>query len=172
MDTEIKEAMEECDWEFCEEEMENTPERIKNFVEEWQDNAFNFTTFDNPDYDQMVILEGVEFNSLCAHHLLPFHGEGYIGYIPDEEICGISKLARALDKFAHKPQTQEKLTQELADFLEGKLDPKGLMIVLKAKHDCMRIRGIKKKNSRMTTSAVRGVFENQKTKNEFLRLID
>ena len=173
LDTEkIRETLKECDWEFCEEEVENTPDRIKRFMEEWDDSDFNFTMFENPDYNEMVILKDIEFSSICAHHLLPFHGKGHIGYVPDKKICGISKLARALDKFAHKPQTQEKLTQELADFLEEKLEPQGLMIVLEAQHDCMRIRGIKKKNSQMVTSVIRGVFKEQdKTRKEFLELI-
>jgi len=166
-----REILEECDWEFNEEELKNTPDRVKRFVDEWNDNDFNFTMFDNPDYDEMIVLKDIEFSSLCSHHLLPFHGHGGIGYIPDEKICGISKLARALDKFAHRPQTQEKLTQDLGDFLEEKLKPKGLMIVLEAQHDCMRIRGVKKKESNMVTSVVRGVFKKNEVRQEFLELI-
>lgn len=155
-----------------EEELKNTPGRWKRFQEEWENNKdFNFTTFPNPNYDQMVILKDIEFASLCAHHILPFHGKAHIGYVPDKTICGISKLARALDAFANKPQTQEKLTQELANFIEEKLHPKGLMIVIEAAHDCMRIRGVKKQNSTMVTSAIRGVFEKETARNEFLRLI-
>lgn len=154
------------------EELQNTPGRWERFQEEWEKSKdFKFTMFDNPGYDQIVILKNIEFASLCAHHLLPFHGKAHIGYIPNEKICGISKLARALDAFANKPQTQEKLTQELADFLEEKLNPKGLMIVLDASHDCMRIRGIKKQHSSMVTSAIRGVFKEKDTRDEFLQLI-
>lgn len=166
-----REILEECDWEFNEEELKNTPDRVKRFVDEWNDNDFNFTMFDNPDYDEMIVLKDIEFSSICSHHLLPFHGHGSIGYIPDKKICGISKLARALDKFAHRPQTQEKLTQDLGDFLEEKLKPKGLMIVLEAQHDCMRIRGVKKKESNMVTSVVRGVFKKNEVRQEFLELI-
>lgn len=160
---------------FNEEELNNTPERWKRFMKEWEDNDFNFTMFQNPDYNQMIILKDIEFNSMCAHHCLPFHGKAHIGYIPNETICGISKLARALDKFAHKPQTQEKLTEDITNFLQDKLKPKGIMIIIEAQHDCMRIRGIKKQNSQMVTSAIRGIFaepeEGHNPREEFLRLI-
>jgi len=157
---------------FNEEEKKNTPKRIQRFQEEWSNNQdFNFTIFDNPNYNQMIILKNIEFASLCAHHLLPFHGTAHVGYIPNEMICGVSKLARTVDKFASKPQTQEKLTEEIVDFLMKKLKPKGVMIVMEAAHDCMRIRGVKKQHSSMVTSAIRGVFKEQKVREEFLELI-
>jgi len=157
---------------LAKEELENTPKRIKKFVKEWKKNEkFKFTTFPNPGYDQMVILKNIDFSSLCSHHLLPFHGKAHIGYIPDKKICGISKLARTVDKFASRPQTQEELTQNIADFLEKKLKPLGVMIVMEAQHDCMRIRGVKKQNSVMVTSAIRGLFEKQEVREEFLKLI-
>jgi GTP cyclohydrolase I len=158
---------------FNDEELKNTPDRIKRFTEEWKKKQnFNFTVFDNPNYSQMVILKKIEFASLCAHHLLPFHGHADVGYIPDKKICGISKLARTVDMFSCCPQTQEKLTEEIVNFLNRKLAPKGVMVVLQAAHDCMRIRGVKKQHSIMITSAFRGVFEEQKVREEFLRLIE
>jgi GTP cyclohydrolase I len=157
---------------FDEESLRNTVNRVKRFQKEWEEKRkFKFTVFKNPGYNQMIILRDIDFASLCSHHLLPFKGKGHIGYIPDKHICGISKLARALDKFACKPQIQEKLTEDLADFLQEKLKPIGLMIVLEAQHDCMQIRGVKKPNSTMVTSAIRGSFEEYRVRYEFLQLI-
>ena len=162
---------------FTKEEIINTPERIKRFHKEWEDNTnfpnekFKFTTFPNPGYDQMIILKNIDFASMCSHHLLPFHGIAHIGYIPDKLICGISKLARVVDKFASRPQEQEKVTQDVANFLQDKLKPKGVMVVMEAQHDCMRIRGVKKQNSVMVTSAITNVFRKKGVKEEFLQLI-
>ena len=158
---------------FNEEELQNTPSRYEGFLKEWAgNNNFNFTIFDNPGYDQMVILKDIDFSSLCSHHLLPFHGVAHVGYIPGSKICGISKLARVLDKFASRPQIQEQMTQEIADFIEEQLQPKGVMVIVSAQHDCMRIRGVKKQNSHMVTSAIKGEFKNAEARNEFLKLID
>jgi len=156
---------------FDEESLKNTPGRIQKFIKEWEeDKNFKFTVFDNEGYNHMIILK-TDFESLCSHHLMPFHGTCWIGYIPNEKICGISKLARAVDKFAHRPQLQERLTEQIIDFLDKMLKPKGVMIVMKARHDCMALRGVKKPNSLMTTSAIRGVFEEQTVRQEFLELI-
>jgi len=161
---------------FDEESLKNTPKRIERFKEEWKKaQNFKFTTFENPNYDQMIILKDIDFYSLCQHHLLPFYGKAHIGYIPDKKICGISKLARVVDKFASKPQLQERLTQEIADFIEKRLKPKGVMVVIEGIHLCMRMRGVKKPNSVMVTSAIRGVFRNPpegyNPREEFLKLI-
>lgn len=158
---------------FDKEELENTPKRHKKFLKEWEeDSGFNFTTFKNKGYDELIILKNIEFSSMCSHHLLPFKGFAHIGYIPTNKICGISKLARVLDRFAHKPQLQERIGEEIVNFLVKELKPKGVMVVLEAAHDCMRIRGCKKQNSVMVTSAVRGVFRTkQSARDEFLSLI-
>jgi len=157
---------------FNEEELKNTPRRIKKFIEEeWKDRGFNFTVFPNPNYDEMIILKDIEFESLCSHHLMPFFGKVHIAYIPGEKICGLSKLARVVDKFAHRPQIQEKLTQEIVEFLSEKLKPKGVMVVIEAQHTCITCRGACKKNAVMVTSAVRGVFREQEAREEFLNLI-
>jgi len=157
---------------FTEEEMENTQGRHKKFLEEWEENNdFNFTVFKNPDYNQMIVLKDIDFFSLCSHHLLPFTGKVHIGYIPDKRICGISKLARVVDKFASRPQIQERMTQEIADYLEHKLNPLGVMVVVEGQHLCMKMRGVKKLNSVMITSAIKGVFEKQDVRDEFLKLI-
>lgn len=158
---------------FGEEELKNTPGRYERFLKEWaENNDFKFTVFDNPGYDQMVILKDIDFSSMCSHHLLPFHGKTSIGYIPGSKICGISKLARVVDKFASRPQVQERMTQEIADFIQDKLNPKGVMVVVSGVHDCMRIRGVKKQNSEMITSAIKGEFTKPETRNEFLKLLE
>jgi len=157
---------------FNKEELENTPKRIKRFMKELESNSdFKFTVFDNPGYDQMVILKDIEFYSFCSHHLLPFIGKAHVGYIPNKKICGISKLARVVDKFASRPQLQERLTQEIADFIKKELKPKGVMVVIEAQHLCMKMRGIKKQNSVMVTSSLKGAFNKQEVRDEFLKLI-
>lgn len=158
---------------FSEEELRNTPDRIKRFLDEWAANdSFKFTVFNNPGYDQMIILKDIDFASVCSHHLLPFLGKAHIGYIPAKKICGISKLARVVDKFASRPQIQENLTQQIADFITKELEPIGVMVVLEAQHQCMQIRGVKKPNSIMVTSAIKGLFkEDEKARMEFMELI-
>lgn len=159
---------------FNEEELKNTPRRVAKFYREMKSkDNFKFTIFKNPGYDQMIILKDIDFGSLCSHHLLPFMGKAHIGYIPKGKICGVSKLARALDKFASRPQLQERLTNELADFLMEQLDPIGVMVVVEAQHCCMSIRGVKSRSSKMVTSAVRGCFRHNdyKSKEEFLKLV-
>lgn len=162
---------------FTDEELENTPERIEAFHEEWEENrAYDkFTTFENPGYDQMITLHDIEYYSLCSHHLLPFYGLAHVAYIPDDEIIGISKLARAVDKFASKPQVQERLTQEIADFLDDVMAPRGVMVVIEGSHQCMSLRGVGKQHSVMSTSALKGIFEDppegKNPREEFLSLI-
>ena len=118
----------------------------------------------------MVILRDIDFYSLCTHHALPFYGRISIGYIPGKKICGISKLARVVDKFASQPQLQERMTQQIADFIDKELKPQGVMVVVEGIHLCMRMRGIKKQNSVMVTSAIKGNFEQERTREEFLKL--
>jgi len=162
---------------FDEESKQNTPDRIKRFMQELKDKQeFKFTVFDNEEqYNDMVILKNIRFMSFCSHHLLPFTGIAHVGYIPDPngKICGLSKLARTVDKFASKPQLQERMTCEIADFLIEKLAPQGVMVVVKATHMCMSERGVSKPNAVMVTSAVRGFFkEKPEVRQEFLRLIN
>lgn len=160
---------------FSKEELQNTSSRHNKFINEWADKTkdFKFTMFDNiPEYKGMVVMKDISFSSMCAHHLLPFTGKAFIAYIPWRKICGASKLIRALEKFASKPQTQEKLTYEVIEFLNDKLEPKGVAVVLEAGHDCMKIRGVKNPTSVMVTSEVRGAFKtDNKTREEFMRLI-
>lgn len=121
--------------------------------------------------DQMVILKAVEFYSLCAHHMLPFFGKISIGYIPNNRVVGISKLARLVECFARRLQIQEDLTQQIEREISKSLRPKGVMVVAEAQHLCMTSRGIQKQNSKMITSAISGVFNEPETRAEFLRLI-
>ncbi len=124
------------------------------------------------DYDEIVLLKNIPFFSLCEHHLMPFTGKAHVAYLPDGKIVGLSKLARAVEHFARRPQIQERLTAQIADLISHKLEPKGVAVVLEATHTCMTMRGVKKPGSLMTTSAMRGVMrENLATRNEVLNLI-
>lgn len=156
---------------FNEEELKNTPQRYKRFLKEWLEdsNNFTFTVFDKPkNVDQMITVKDIQLYSMCAHHLLPFYGKVHIGYLPSKKICGLSKLARVVDKFAHKPQLQEALTQQIADYLQDQLQPMGLMVVVEAEHLCMSMRGIKRPNHKTITSAIKGMFIHKDIKDEFL----
>jgi len=120
----------------------------------------------------MVIVRDIEFYSMCEHHLLPFFGVAHIGYIPDKKLLGLSKLPRIVDVFARRLQLQERLTQQIADTLYDILEPKGLGVVLEARHMCMQMRGVEKSQSLTTTSAVLGEFhEDAETRAEFLKMI-
>ena len=158
---------------FNEEELKNTPGRFEGFLKEWLEEShnFKFTTFKNCGVNNMVIVKDITFYSLCSHHTIPFFGTVSIGYIADEKICGLSKLARAVDKFSHKPQLQEKMTEEIANFLDAELKPKGLIIVVSGEHLCMSMRGIRKPGHKTITSSVRGCFNEMKVKEEFFQLI-
>jgi GTP cyclohydrolase I len=123
-------------------------------------------------YDQMVLVKDIEFYSMCEHHLLPFFGYAHIAYIPNGKIIGLSKIPRILDMFSRRLQVQERLTQEVSDMLNETLSPKGVAVILEAQHMCMQMRGVQKKNSYMSTSAMHGIFlEDDKTRKEFLDII-
>lgn len=129
------------------------------------------TTFDAEGYDSMVICKDIELFSTCEHHMIPFFGKVHIGYIPGERVVGLSKLARLADVFGRRLQIQERLTKQIADTLNEVLKPKGVMVVLEAKHMCMCARGVGKQHSSMVTSAILGVFKETEVRNEFLGLI-
>ncbi len=123
-------------------------------------------------HDEMVILKDIPFYSICEHHFMPFHGVVAVGYIPDGRVVGLSKLARLVDAYAHRPQIQEQLTSQIADTLMESLRPDGVAVVIEAEHLCMTARGAKKPGSRMVTSATRGTFrESNVTRAEFLSLV-
>ena len=117
------------------------------------------TTFDHA-HDEMIVVRDIPFYSMCEHHLLPFFGRATVGYIPNERIVGLSKLARVVEHLARRPQVQERLTCQIADRIEQVLDPTGVAVTLEAEHTCMTMRGVKKPGSKMVTSVTRGVFRN------------
>jgi len=123
------------------------------------------------DYNEMVIVKNIELYSLCEHHLLPFFGKAHIAYIPNGYIVGLSKLPRIVDVFARRLQVQERLTHNILECLNQTLKPQGVAVVIEASHMCMMMRGVQKQNSTTTTSGFRGQFENNETRNEFLKLI-
>lgn len=130
------------------------------------------TLFNSEGYDEMVIAKDIDFYSTCEHHLLPFTGRAFIGYIPQDKIIGLSKLPRMVEIFSRRLQNQERLTKQIADTLNGLLKPKGVGVVIQAEHLCMKARGVEKQNARITTSAFTGLFlKNTNTRTEFLNLI-
>jgi GTP cyclohydrolase I len=129
-------------------------------------------TFEAEKHHEMVILRDIPFYSLCEHHFLPFHGVAHIGYIPEGAIVGISKLARAVEILARRPQLQERLTTQIADAIMNVLEPQGVGVVIEAQHLCVTMRGIKKPGAIVVTSANRGIFRSRMaTRQEFLTLI-
>jgi GTP cyclohydrolase I len=123
-------------------------------------------------YDEMVLVKDIEVFSMCEHHMLPFFGKAHVAYIPNGKIVGLSKIPRVVDVYARRLQVQERMTQEIRDIIEEVLEPKGVAVVIEAKHLCMIMRGVEKQNSITTTSAMSGEFlKNSATRSEFMRLI-
>ena len=123
------------------------------------------------DYRQMVIVKDIEIYSLCEHHMLPFYGKAHVAYIPNGYITGLSKIARVVDIFSHRLQVQERMTLQIKDCIQETLNPLGVMVVVEAKHMCMQMRGVEKQNSITTTSDFTGAFNQAKTREEFMNLI-
>lgn len=158
--------------------LKNTPYRIaKMYVNELLSGVYDdepkITIFDNSkETDSMVVLGPIRLNSMCSHHFVPFLGEAFVGYIPNKKIVGLSKLARIVHWFAKRPQIQEELGEQIADFIQEKLEPKGVGVYLNAQHGCMQIRGVEEPNASMITMALRGNFLNEiTTRTEFLTYI-
>lgn len=121
------------------------------------------------DYDEMVVVKDIEFHSMCEHHMLPFSGKAHIAYIPKGKVVGLSKIPRIVEMFARRLQVQERMTVQIAEFIEEVLQPQGVAVVIEGVHMCMVMRGVKKANASMTTSAMRGCFRNSdKTRAEFM----
>ncbi len=123
------------------------------------------------EYRQMVIVKDIDFYSMCEHHMLPFYGKAHVAYIPDNYITGLSKIARVVDIFARRLQIQERMTTQIKNCIQDTLNPLGVMVVIEAQHLCMQMRGIEKQNSITTTSDFTGVFQQAKTREEFISLI-
>lgn len=137
------------------------------------DPARHLEKFFIEEYDELVLVRDISFNSMCEHHLLPFMGTAHIGYLPRGKVVGLSKLARVVEEVSKKPQVQERMTHQIADLLAEKLDAKGVVVVLEAVHTCMTIRGVRKPGSLTVTSAVRGLFKsNQSSRSEVMSLIN
>lgn len=122
--------------------------------------------------DEMVVVKDIEFYSMCEHHMLPIIGKAHVAYIPDGKVVGLSKIPRIVNVFARRLQIQEQMTEQIADAISEAINPKGVAVVLDARHMCMEMRGVEKINSTTVTSALRGAFkENKKTKDEFMSII-
>jgi GTP cyclohydrolase I len=151
----------------------DTPRRVAASLAELVTPAeFGATLFRNEGYDELVLVRDIPFQSLCMHHLLPFHGVAHVAYLPGECIIGISKLARVVDAFARDLQLQERMTVQIADWLEQELAPRGVGVVLSAEHMCMTMRGVRKPGARTVTSALRGSLrDDARTRQELLSLV-
>jgi GTP cyclohydrolase I len=151
----------------------DTPRRVADaYAELLTPPPFDLTTFPNDEgYNELVLAAGIPVQSLCEHHLLPFTGVAHIGYLPGDRILGLSKLARVLDLFARDLQVQERLTQQVADWLQDNLNPRGVGVVIEAEHLCMSLRGVRARGARTTTSALHGVLrEDARSRQEFFAL--
>lgn len=153
--------------------LRETPRRVAAaYAELLTPEPFNLTTFPNEEgYDELVLVRDIPFQSLCMHHLLPFHGVAHVAYLPDARILGLSKLARVVEHFSHDLQLQERLTTQIAGWLQEQLRPKGVGVVLEAEHLCMSLRGVQAAGALTITSALHGlVRDDPRTREEFLTL--
>jgi GTP cyclohydrolase I len=168
------ELLEALGYRLDDENIRETPRRVAAaFAELLTPVPFNPTTFPNEEgYDELVVATHIPFHSLCMHHLLPFYGVAHVAYLPGERIVGLSKLARVVDYFARDLQVQERLTQQIADWLQEALEPRAVGVVLEAEHLCMSIRGVKKPGAQTVTSSLQGTLrEDARTREEFLALV-
>lgn len=158
---------------LADENLAETPRRMAQaLIELTSGSEFDLTTFPNDEkYDELVLVRDIPVRSLCEHHMLPFVGVAHIGYLPAERILGLSKFARMVDLHARRPQTQERLTKQIADNLDGALHPRGVGVVIEAEHSCMTLRGTRASGARTTTSALFGLMrDDPRSRAEFLDL--
>jgi GTP cyclohydrolase IA len=135
------------------------------------DHVLNGAAF-SVTYDEMVVVQDIEFFSLCEHHLLPFFGKAHVAYLPSKKVIGLSKIARLVNMFARRLQIQERMTSQIAEAIKEKIAPQGVGVIVEARHLCMQMRGVEKQHGQAVTSAMLGVFrENKQTRDEFLALI-
>lgn len=158
----------------------DTPRRFANMLQELTAHSqcdrscIKMRTFDAQGIDEMIVIQAIPFVSVCNHHVIPFIGHAHIAYVPKRKLAGLSKFARVVEHYARQLQVQERLTMQVADFLEGALQPRGVGVVAKAEHMCMTIRGIQKPGTYTTTAAMRGVFadHDRTAKQEFLKHVN
>jgi len=172
----VSKQLEILGYDLEDEHIKDTPRRVaKMWLNELlvnDSNVPNVKVFKNPGYDEIILEKNIAFHSMCAHHMLPFEGKGHIAYIPNQKMVGISKLARILDFYSARLQVQERLTQQVCDFLWKELEPLGVAVILEATHCCMTIRGVKKPGSTLVTSAMKGAFiSSASARQELLELI-
>jgi GTP cyclohydrolase I len=157
--------------------LRDTPRRVARMYAEvfagmYDDPLKYVQTFFKEQYDELVVLRDVPFYSFCEHHLLPFEGKAHLAYLPNGRVVGLSKLARVVDAFARRPQVQERLTDQIADLLTSSLQAKGVAVVMEARHSCMTCRGVKKPDSVMITSSLRGICRSDaRTRAEVMALL-
>jgi GTP cyclohydrolase IA len=153
--------------------MRATPRRLaRAYAELFNPGPFDLTTFPNEEgYDELVLARAIPLRSVCEHHLLPFAGVAHVGYLPGGRILGLSKLARVVDHFARRPQVQERLTKQIADWLAERLEPKGIGVVIEAEHTCMTLRGVRAAGSTTVTSTLLGALrDDARSRAEFFAL--
>ncbi len=178
METQVRSILEALGEDPAREGLLRTPQRVAESMKFLTrgyrmkiEDVLNDAVFEVP-YDEMVIVKEIDFYSLCEHHLLPFYGRAHIAYLPSGKIIGLSKLPRILDIYARRLQVQERLTQQVAECIQEAIRPEGVGVVIEAMHLCMAMRGVERQNSFATTSAMLGVFRDDRaTRSEFMNLI-
>jgi GTP cyclohydrolase I len=156
------------------ESLRQTPKRMAQaYAELLTPREFDLTTFPNDEgYDELVLVRAIPVKSVCEHHLLPFTGVAHVGYLPGARILGLSKIARVVELFAHRPQVQERLTKQIADWLQEQLQPRGVGVVIEAEHLCMTLRGVQATGARTLTSTLLGTLrDDPRSRSEFLGLV-
>jgi len=174
----VRGILEELDLSLDDPNLRETDIRVAKLYTEMfhglvEGNEPQITTFPNDDgYSGMVMEKEILFYSMCSHHLVPFYGHAHVGYVPNGKIVGLSKLARIVEFYAKRPQLQERMTEQILSFLKDKLDPKGAMVVIEARHLCVEMRGVKKPGAVTVTSGIRGIFHERPIREEFLDLLN
>jgi len=174
----VKEIIEALGEDPLREGLVDTPERVARFYEEVFEGIHTDpgdvvdAFFGDEHYQEIVMVREIPFYSMCEHHFVPFHGYAHVAYMPQGRVTGLSKLARLVEGYARRPQMQERLTAQVADCLDDRLEPLGVLVVIEAEHLCMSMRGVKKPGARTVTSAVRGIMEsNPATRSEAMSLL-
>jgi GTP cyclohydrolase I len=174
----VREIIEALGEDPLREGLAETPERVARFYEEvfggiqTDPGEVIDAFFGEEHYQEIVMVREIPFYSMCEHHFVPFHGQAHVAYMPQGRVTGLSKLARLVEGFARRPQMQERLTAQVADCLNDRLDPLGVLVVIEAEHLCMSMRGVKKPGAVTVTSAVRGIMEsNPATRSEAMSLL-